>query len=81
LLIQLLETFPTEDDIENFFSGLGSLWVDPAAVARRWGGIPASDAAQALVHQGSSTSNNRRKANQISNSQKVIHQQLLFPTL
>ena len=81
LLIQLLEAFPTEVGIENLISGLGSLWMGPAALARRWRRIPPCGAAQVLGHQSKGTTSDGRKAHQLNHGQKVIHWQLLFSEL
>jgi hypothetical protein len=72
LLIQLLQAFTAEVDVENFFAGLGSLGMAPRdrtttlSRGQRWG------AAKVLAHQGKSSTGDERKADQIDSSQKVV---------
>jgi hypothetical protein len=60
-LIEFLQPFPAEVDIENFFTGLGSLRMAPRPGATSRGRSQRSRATKILVHQGKSSTGDERK--------------------
>ena len=71
-MIELLQPFPAEVDIQNFFTGLGSLGMAPRPGAACLARSQRSRATQVLVHQGKSPTGDERKEDQVKSSQKVV---------
>jgi hypothetical protein len=71
-MIELLQPFPAEVNVENFFTGLGGFGMAPRPGAACLARSQRSRATQVLVHQGKSSTGDERKEDQVDSSQKVV---------
>ena len=72
-MIQKLKPFTAEIHVEHILARFGGLRVKDSGFLNRRDRPPNAWPAKRLRHQRKGTTANRRKANEINNSQKIVH--------